>query len=157
LKGKSKLANEDWRITEALKILRQLQTCPYCGALISTVDGLTIHTQWHDGLMGLVNQINTNFNQIYTYVTEPSTGLEKRFNDLVGQATEAINTLRTDATNALANTDTSISTLRSDATNAINSTNSSVTELRADATNAVVDLINQVNDLKSRLTALEAE
>ncbi len=143
------MSPDDWRSTEALKALRQIQTCPYCGALISTADGLTIHTQWHDGLMSLVNQIDANFDLIFDYVTNPATGLEKRLTDLVSSASSAIDTLRTDATNAITTTNNSITILRNDATSAITGVTNRVTVVENEITRVPGGIWN-------RLTVLEA-
>jgi hypothetical protein len=123
---------DDWRLAEALKTLRQVQTCPLCGAMISTDDGLSIHSQWHKNLMGLVNQIDSNFDSIFDYVTNPNSGLEKRLGDLISGATSAINTLRTDATTAITNTNNSVTQLRTDATTAISGVTTRVTSIETE-------------------------
>jgi len=143
------MSPDDWRVTEALKMVRQLQTCPYCGALVSTADGLTIHDQWHNGLMGLVNQIDANFDSIFDYVTNPETGLEKRMDDLIGAASTAINTLRIDATTAIADTNNAVASVRNDAASAINGLTNRVTVIETEVTRVPGGIWN-------RLTVLEA-
>jgi hypothetical protein len=142
---------DDWRLNEALKTLRQLQTCPSCGALVSAADGLTIHSQWHDSLMGLVNQIDTNFDSIFDYVTNPNTGLEKRLGDLINGASTAINTLRADATTAITNTDASVSQLRTDATNAINGVGTRVTNIENEITRTPGGIWNRLSTLETKV------
>lgn len=143
---------DDWRLTEALKTLRQLQTCPYCGALISTADGLAIHTQWHDGLMGLVNQIDTNFNLIFDYVTNTDTGLEKRLGDLINGATQAINSLRADATTAITDSNSAISQLRVDATTAVDGLNNRTSTIENEVTKVPGGIWNRLTVLESNAT-----
>lgn len=81
---------EEWRITEALKMLRQCVTCPICGALVATEAGIRSHTNWHQGVTNKVEDINTKFQQIYDYIQTPVTGMEARMQQI-----------RTDATNAI--------------------------------------------------------
>jgi hypothetical protein len=142
---------DDWRLAEALKTLRQVQTCPLCGAMISTDDGLSIHSQWHKNLMGLVNQIDSNFDSIFDYVTNPNTGLEKRLGDLINGATTAINTLRTDATTAITNTNSSVSQLRTDATTAINGVGTRVTNIENEITRTPGGIWNRLSTLETKV------
>jgi hypothetical protein len=130
---------EDWRSTEALKELRQLVTCPHCGAMVSTEAGLTIHTDWHQSMNDYVASVDSRLAQFADYITNPTTGLQKRIEDrldtitnyvtapntgLEPRITVAITQLRTDATNA-------ISQLRTDTTNAISSLSARITSLGA--------------------------
>lgn len=131
---------DDWRIIEVLKLLRQCVVCPSCGVLVATQAGVDAHLAWHDGVNAKVADIDTNFNTINTYVTDPSTGLEKRFADLIQAATIAITTLRTDATTAIGTTNSAVDQVRTDAANAI-------TQLRNDATTAITALSARVTAL----------
>lgn len=125
---------DDWRTEQYLKKMRQSVTCPLCGALVSTEEGYKIHETWHTNLNTWVGQIAENFQIIFSYVTHPDTGLEKRLADLITGATTAINTLRTDATNA------------------ITATNGSVNELRTQATEAIVGLGNRTTTIETEVT-----
>lgn len=143
------MSPDDWRLTEALKMLRQIVTCPLCGALVSQSDGLTIHTNWHNGMNNMVNQIGQNFDLIFEYVTNPDTGLEKRLSDLINDAGTAINTLRTDATTAIDTTNDSVNTLRTDATTAIG-------EDRTRLGNIETEITRTPGGIWNRLEVLEA-
>lgn len=108
------MAPEEWRIVEVLKLLRQCVVCPLCGALVTTEAGVTAHKNWHSGASNKVDQIDTRFRDIDTYVRGEN-GMEQ-------QIVDAITKVRTDAT-------TAITQLRSDATSAINALVTRVTAL----------------------------
>jgi len=153
---------DDWRVNEALKMLRQIVTCPLCGALVSTADGYTTHQQWHDAMnqyvasvdnrlaqfyiinpeTGLQVQVQRRLDTITDYVVAPETGLEPRVTAAITATNGAVTQLRTDATNAIAQ-------LRSDATTAIQGNTTAINQLRTDATNAI-------NALDARVDVLEA-
>lgn len=156
---------EDFRVTQALEKLRQMVTCPFCGALVSTADGYNIHVTWHDNMSqyvasvdqrlaqfsdyiinpdtGLQHQIQTRLDTITDYVIAPETGLEPRMIEAVTGLNTALAQLRDDATAA-------ISSVRSDATAAYQGNVDAITQLRTDATNAI-------NSLAQRVTVLEGK
>lgn len=135
------MAKVDFRLLDSLKQLRQMETCPWCGALVSTSDGRTLHLNWHDNLNKYVARVEASLNTIIDYITNPTNGLEKRATDAIQANSAAITQLRSDATNA-------INQLRSDATTAIQGNTSAINQLRTDATNAI-------NALDARVDALE--
>jgi len=139
---------DDWRTAEALKQLRQMVTCPLCGALVSTTDGYGIHKGWHDAMNTWVQQIADNFQLIFNYVTNPDTGLEKRLADLISAATDSITSLRADATTAITTTNQSVSQLRTDATNAITGLSTRTTTIETEVT-------KNPGGIWARLAALE--
>jgi len=138
---------EDWRVTEALKQLRQMTTCPLCGALVSTADGYQTHQQWHESMNQYVANVDAKLAQFSDYIINPETGLQKQVQDRLDTITNYVvgpeTGLETRVTAAFSQTNGAINQLRTDATTAI-------TQLRTDATTAI-------NDLTTRVTALENE
>lgn len=131
------MTQPDWRIQEALKLIRQGRKCEIvdpetgdkgCGAYVYSQEGWDRHMYWHQLLLNKISEIDAHFNNIESYVVDPETGLEKRiideFAEVRGEAGTAINQVRTDATNA-------INLLRSDATAAIVALQQRVTALES--------------------------
>lgn len=137
---------DDWRVTEALKQLRQLVTCPLCGALVSTADGYQTHQQWHDAMNQYVASVDAKLAQFSDYIINPETGLQvqvqSRLDTITNYVVAPETGLEPRVTAAITSTNGAVAQLRTDATNAI-------TQLRNDATNAI-------NALDARVDALEA-
>lgn len=154
---------EDFRVTEALKQLRQLVTCPQCGAIVSTADGYTIHLAWHQATTDYVSSVDIRLAQFSDYIINPETGLQKQFQDrldtiteyvtgpttgLEPRVTQAIQGLQTGIDNLTTAANQAITSVRSDATTAIAANTQAITQLRSDATGAI-------NGLASRISTLE--
>jgi hypothetical protein len=139
---------EDWRTQGAEKIIRQMVTCPSCGALVSEAEGIGIHSRWHQQLDTYVQGIDSRFQVFESYIINPTDGLEKRTTDAIEQIKQYIIApttgleARTQAsldqitqyiiaptTGLEPRTGAAITTLRNDATNAINALNVRVTAL----------------------------
>jgi hypothetical protein len=137
---------DDWRVTEALKQLRQMVTCPLCGALVSTADGYSTHQQWHEAMNQYVASVDARLAQFSDYIINPETGLQKQIQDRLDTITNYVVAPQTGleprVTAAITSTNGAVAQLRTDATNAIN-------QLRTDATNAI-------NGLDARVDVLEA-
>lgn len=136
---------DDWRVTEALKQLRQMVTCPLCGALVSTADGYSTHQQWHDAMNQYVASVDARLAQFADYIINPETGLQKQVQDRLDTITNYVvapeTGLEPRVTAAFTATNGAIDQLRTDATNAI-------TQLRNDATSAIVGLDTRVTTLE---------
>jgi hypothetical protein len=135
---------DDWRVTEALKELRQLVTCPDCGALVSTDAGLTIHVNWHKAMTDYINTVNAELTQFSDYIINPETGLQKQIEDRLDTITAYVTAPNTGleprVVAAITDTNAAITQLRSDATTAIN-------QVRTDATNAITSLSARITSL----------
>lgn len=155
---------DDWRLTQAMEKLRQMVTCPLCGALVSQSDGITIHLAWHDQMTQYVASVDSRLAQFSDYIINPQTGLQKQFQDrldtisdyvvapttgLEARVTEAISGLQTGINNLTTAANDAVNSLRSDATEAIQANSDAITQLRSDATGAI-------SGLTSRVSALEA-
>lgn len=156
---------EDWRIAEILKLLRQCITCPYCGVLVSTQEGLDSHTSWHRQVNEFAQSIDARFQQFADYIINPVTGLQKQIQDRLDTITNyvitpgtgleprvfaAIQQLRDDATAAITTTNTSVTTLRNDATTAIGEDRARLSTIENEITRAG-------NGLRARLTTIETQ
>lgn len=137
---------DDWRVTEALKQLRQMVTCPLCGALVSTADGYSTHQQWHDAMNQYVASVDARLAQFSDYIINPETGLQKQIQDRLDTITNYVvapeTGLEPRVTAAITSTNGAVNQLRTDATNAI-------TQLRTDATNAITGLDARVDVLEA--------
>ena len=125
---------DDWRILEVLKLLRQCVTCPTCGVLVATKQGIDSHIAWHENLQEYVDNVNAQLTEFSNYIINPNTGLEKKISDRLDTITNYVVAPTTG--------------LEPRVTAAITQTNGSVAQLRSDATAAITSL-------QSRVTALE--
>jgi len=137
---------DDWRVSEALKMLRQIVTCPMCGALVSTADGYETHKQWHDAMNQYVATVDAKLAQFSDYIINPETGIQVQIQNRLDTITNYVVAPQTG--------------LEPRVTLAITQTNGAVTQLRTDATNAIAqlrtDATTAINGLTTRVTALEA-
>jgi ribosomal protein S27AE len=76
------MANEEWRVVEVLKLLRQCVVCPRCGVLVATEAGIRSHIQWHDVVNETVQAIDDKFKAIDEYVRGDG-GLEDRITEAI--------------------------------------------------------------------------
>lgn len=130
----------EWRIIEALKILRQCQTCPTCGCNVCTERGIQLHLAWHETTDQYVAGVSEQFDAIDTYVRGEG-GLEDQIRAAIADQVTATTVLRTDATNA-------INTLRTDATNAITALTARVSTIEQELTRPVTGILARLNALE---------
>lgn len=155
---------DDWRLTEALKQLRQMVTCPLCGALVSTTDGYNIHLDWHDGMTQYVSSVDSRLAQFSDYIINPETGLQRQFQDrldvitnyvtapdtgLESRVTVAIAGLQNNINSLTTAANEAVDSVRQDATTAIQANSDAITQLRSDATGAITGLSTRVSTLEA--------
>jgi hypothetical protein len=149
---------DDWRLTQALTQLRQMVTCPQCGALVSQSEGYNIHIAWHEGMNQYVASVDAKLAQFSDYIINPDTGLQKQIQDRLDTITNYVvapeTGLEPRVTEALTELNAALTQLRSDATAAIQGDSAAITQLRNDATGAINDLTTRVTTIEGKLPAV---
>lgn len=140
------MANEEWRILEVLKLLRQCVVCPHCGVLVATQAGIDAHINWHNGLSEYVANVDQRLESFSDYIINPATGLQKQIQDRLDTITNYVTAPETGLEPRIT---VAITELRNDATAGLVSATAANTQLRNDATAAI-------NGILARLAILEA-
>jgi hypothetical protein len=140
------MADQEWRVTEVLKLLRQCVLCPLCGSLVATQAGIDSHIQWHNQVDAYAAETDARLHQFSDYIVDPVNGLQKQIQDRLDTITNYVTApttgLESRITAAITATNQSVSDLRTQAVDAISS-------VRSDATNAIVALTNRVAALEA--------
>lgn len=96
---------EDFRVTEALKLIRQGRRCEIidpetgdkgCGAYVYSQEGWDRHMYWHQLLLNKIAAIDHLFGVINDYVKNPDTGLEVRVTTAITNTNGRVSALETE-------------------------------------------------------------